>query len=744
MNLLTTILVVDDSPDRLELLALVLRRAGYPVETAADGREGLELAHRRTPDLIISDVSMPWMDGIELCRRIRADEKLRLVPIMLLTALRKDSESVLEGLHAGADDYLQAPYEPTFLIAKVERLLARHALEKALKASRQQLQFITDTAPIYIAHCDAQKRYKFVNRGYVERFGVSAEEVVGKRIADVLGAEAYQSIEPYIEIALRGKSVEFEAEVQYEQLGGRYVHVAYAPEFGERGEVEGFVAVVTDVSERRRAEEALRESRQRLVRAQKVAHIGNWDWDVLSGTVVWSDEMYNLHGVSSEDFTPTFEAVLRFIHPDDVGLVNKTLEVVLKEGTSLNIDYRIILPGGAVRTVNAQSEVHTDEKGRAVKVVGTVQDITERKRAEERHTQQEKELAEAQRLAHIGSWSVVPETGVTSWSDEHFRMFGYNPHEILLTPTSFLEQVHPEDRGLAQQMIERALSTGEPFSYYVRIIRRDGELRILHARGEVVRDNQGRPVRMFGTAQDVTEVFRVQERLESTNEQLRALSVRLESAREEEGVRIARELHDELGGALTSLRWDLQSVSQRLAGLEIEAGTRAHVEGKVNSMNELIDSSLDTVRRISSELRPTALDDLGLTAAIEWKARQFQSQTGITVTCHSLPEAEGVSRAQALAVYRILQEALTNVLRHAQATRVDLFLHCTDAECGLKIVDNGRGFSAEDSGGTGSLGLLGMRERAQLVGGELSITSEPGKGTSVLVRVRLEAVTAED
>jgi signal transduction histidine kinase len=248
---------------------------------------------------------------------------------------------------------------------------------------------------------------------------------------------------------------------------------------------------------------------------------------------------------------------------------------------------------------------------------------------------------------------------------------------------------------------------------------------------------------MYGTTQDVTEMVSAEERLRSMNEKLQALSARLESAREEESIHIARELHDELGGTLTGLQWDLQSISQRLKNIDMGAGDRAHVQGKIEGMGQLIDSSLETVRRISSELRPLILDDLGLKAAVEWRADQFQAQTGITVVCHCQTEAEDLGRSQALAVYRILQEALTNVLRHAQATRVDLFMSSTDAEFILEIRDNGRGISDEENNISGSLGLLGMHERAQLMGGEFSITGTPGKGTTVTVRVPLDRAAGE-
>src|SRR5215208_3165559 len=136
----TTILVVDDAPDRLRLTAELLTRSSYRVLTAGDGREGYKIAERTGPDLIVSDVAMPVMDGIELCRRVRAHDRLRWTPILLTSALRRDNESVVEGLRAGADDYLEVPYDPERLITKIARLVERKALEEALRRAKDGLE----------------------------------------------------------------------------------------------------------------------------------------------------------------------------------------------------------------------------------------------------------------------------------------------------------------------------------------------------------------------------------------------------------------------------------------------------------------------------------------------------------------------------------------------------------------------------------------------------------------------------
>jgi signal transduction histidine kinase len=184
------------------------------------------------------------------------------------------------------------------------------------------------------------------------------------------------------------------------------------------------------------------------------------------------------------------------------------------------------------------------------------------------------------------------------------------------------------------------------------------------------------------------------------------------------------------------LRWDLESFDKVIS----ESGDRSQLQvlrEKVEAMLRLTETTINTVRRISSELRPSILDDLGLAEAVEWQAQQFQARTGIICRCDCSPEKLDLSREQSTAVFRIFQEALTNILRHAQATSVNITMKAEAGEFVLTIIDNGRGITEDEKSGPQSLGLLGMQERAHLIGGKINITGIEGKGTVITVRVPL-------
>jgi signal transduction histidine kinase len=235
--------------------------------------------------------------------------------------------------------------------------------------------------------------------------------------------------------------------------------------------------------------------------------------------------------------------------------------------------------------------------------------------------------------------------------------------------------------------------------------------------------------RALREAKERTGRRRAQEQLRQSHKQLRTLSEYLQHVREEEQIRIAREVHDELGQALTGLKLQLTWLARRLP-------RRSKVmQDKAKAMAANIDETIQAVRRIATELRPGVLDTAGLQAALEWQANQFQTQTAIV--CEVKAEVKETLWDQELntAFFRIFQEALTNVIRHAKATKVDVRLAETGGQVVLEVKDNGRGISEAEIHNTKSIGLLGIRERAALLGGTLHIQGERGKGTTLTARI---------
>jgi len=342
-------------------------------------------------------------------------------------------------------------------------------------------------------------------------------------------------------------------------------------------------------------------------------------------------------------------------------------------------------------------------------------------------------LAQAQQMAQLGSWRWEVASDQLTWSEVLCQIHGLEPPQPPMTFAQFLDSVHPADQARVDAIISEARRVGSPFAYEHRIRRADGAERTLYSRGEVLRAADGQAQLVTAITQDLTERKAIENELRGSREQLRELSTHLQAAREVERARISREIHDELGGTLTGLKMDVARLAKGADAL-----TPDEVRRRTAEISALIDSTVQTVRRIASDLRPGILDDFGLAAAIEWQLQEFCGRVGLECEFEANIDELDLDPASSTAVFRLFQETLTNVARHAQATRVTAELEVTDDELRLQVRDNGRGISTTEIGNSKSLGLLGMRERVQQLNGQLSISGAPGQGTTVLIRVPLD------
>jgi PAS domain S-box-containing protein len=274
-------------------------------------------------------------------------------------------------------------------------------------------------------------------------------------------------------------------------------------------------------------------------------------------------------------------------------------------------------------------------------------------------------------------------------------------------------------------------------------LRADGEEFPVEASISQIADVDGQ--RKFYTVmlRDVTERVKAENELKASREALRKLSANLQDVREDEKTRIARELHDDLGQQLTALKMDLSSLQQLLEG---SPTVPPSIVAQLQGMRRLIDTTVGSVRRIAADLRPVMLDDLGLLPAIEWLINDFTARYGIEVERRIEPGTVDFSRDGATALFRIMQEALTNVVRHAQASRVAILLAVEGEQCLLRIADDGRGATPDEIEGHGekSFGLLGIRERAHKLGGSISIETAAQRGFILTVMLPLAAIQQEE
>jgi PAS domain S-box-containing protein len=471
----------------------------------------------------------------------------------------------------------------------------REQAHARLAASEARLQAFTQHSPAVMFLKDRDGCYRFVNEQFLRRFGVRREQVLGRRDDEIFPA-AQSSVFAASDgqVLAEGAARTFEESARYIDGEGFNVVVKF-PVLDGAGGIIGVGGVATDITERRRTEQALHEQRTLLSEAQKLAGLGCWEWDPSSGRLTWSEELYRIYGVSPREFRPTFE--------------------------------------------------------------------------------------------------------------------------------NYLERVHADDRGSTGASVARAVMHGSGFTFEERIVRPDGEVRLLRSHGEVVRDKEGRALKVLGACLDITE----QKAAETA---LRALSRRLVEAEEAERRRIARELHDSVGQNLSALNINLDILSAQLVS------PPPPIERRLADSQALVDATLQSIESVMADLRPPLLDEYGLEAALRWYGEEFARRIGVPLAVESAPALPGLRPEAAVALFRIAQEALNNSAKHAAARSIKVTLGMHNGEVMLTIADDGRGF---DPGSVrrGRWGMSTMRERAEAAGGRLAVESAPGAGTTVRAAVPL-------
>jgi PAS domain S-box-containing protein len=399
------------------------------------------------------------------------------------------------------------------------------------------------------------------------------------------------------------------------------------------------------------------------------------------------------------------------------------------DGTTGTLQCEIVGFRGTRRWLETSAAPLRDQTGRITAVLAVSHDITMRKQAEAQLRDSEQRLHQAASIAGLGFFEHHHRTNRLYWSDGMRQILGIS-RDVTAGIAAALEYTHPDDRDRLSAAIERAKDPRGDGTVMVehRVVRPNGEIRRVSIRSHTQFEDtaDGRQAsRTLGTVFDVTERHRAEEQRD-------ALALRVLGVQEDERRAVARDLHDEIGQALSALKLNLLSLRR-------DAGDPARV---VTDSLQIADEVLQHVRDIALSLRPVALDDLGLGAAVQWYVEQTAARTGLDLSCTIDPELPTASPVTEIACFRVLQEALTNVHRHAHATRAIVRLSWDGSQLELVIRDDGIGFNpatVPQDAQTEHMGLIGIRERAALLRGQATVTSAPGAGCEVRVTFPLAA-----
>jgi two-component system sensor histidine kinase UhpB len=614
----------------------------------------------------------------------------------------------------------------------------------AAKRAEARLRRFYETELIAILYWKIDGRVIDANDRYLAMTGYTRADLLAGRINwSEMTPPEYRDRDEEARRQVRETGVHFPYEKEYIRKDGRRVWGLFWAAAYEDDRTEG-VSFILDIAERKRAEAELAQAKLQAERsAAQLRTIFDgmeervYVCDAAGNVIVANDVARRSYETQGHSQAPAVHEMPRYIEvytldgrllsPDEWP-IKRAMRGEHFNAMEICVHFKHT---NDVRILSSSGAPVRDKDGKIVMAVLTSVDITSRKRAEEELRRKEARLRMSLDAARSGTWELDRERNVAEWSDELWALFGLEPGKVEPSFETWLSVVHPEDRKRMGEMFTAACEAGAEVDITYRILRRDGEVRWLAARGNPILDNELRARSYIGIVTDITErkaaeaALRESEKISVEREQLQALAERLSKAREEERTRVSRDLHDQIGQILTAIKMDLMWMSKRAPVIEVQKRLKDSIE--------LINEGVQSVRTICSGLRPRILDDLGLCAAIEWEAHEFTTRTGIECFVSIASNDSHLDPDQTTTFFRIFQECLTNVSRHAGATHVDVCFFENENHLVMEVEDNGKGFCESEV--SGSLGILGMKERAHACGGDLQVQSSPGAGTSVSVRI---------
>lgn len=603
---------------------------------------------------------------------------------------------------------------------------SRKKMEEELKASEERFRAIAEGAQDLIFIKDEGLRITYTNPAMQAYYGVQEQDLLGKSACDLLGEKLGKTAELDDTKVLQG---EIRRDDYQQELHGvtHYLSAVKVPIRDSAGSITSLCGIVRDMTEHMRLMEELKRYQEQIRSITDTMHAF-----LFSAEIMESGELKNymatsgferIFNESPSDVASDIHYWLERIHRDDIAVVMEAgKRLMLNEQTVF--EFRIKRIDGSTRWLRHDIQPSMGESGRVNAIQGFVYDITEQKEAEESALEAERrfhDLLDSIQLVVIGI-------------DINGLLFYANPFTASMVGVS-IERLQGQ-KGLSafvpaswKSTASSAYSTTETgFHKYIEypILNARKQERLIGWSNTLLHDAVGEVSGVLSVGMDVTDARRAEEEIRKTSDIRRALSSRILSAHETERIQIARELHDVLGQVLTGIKMQLD-------WLRLHSQDSA-VSERTQEITSQVDDAIHAVRELAYGLRPPVLDDLGIGSALASLLREAENKSGVKCRLLFHTHTENLSSALSTAIYRITQEALTNILRHSKATEATVRLKREDSSLILTISDNGVGFHPELAEAQVSLGIAGMKERAVLLGGELTIRCVPGAGTTVDAR----------
>ena len=607
-------------------------------------------------------------------------------------------------------------------------------LTTAFRHSNELFRLVAERLPLLVWMSGSDKRCTYFNKAWLDFTGRPLECEVGDGWAEGVHVDdlqhcvdtyshAFDAREPFVvEYRLRRKDGEYRSVVDHA-----------APLFDPDGAFAGYIGTCVEVTGFRHAEAERNFANDRLRLAMESGKCVCWDWNLETNRNSSFGDLWTMFAIPSDVFASSIDDFRRYVHPDDRMAVQQAIDGALENRSPYAAEFRVLRQDGTLRWIVAKGQFYYSSAGEPQRMLGINWDITERRNAEESLRRKQMDLEEAQRLAGVGSWHWDRASGTVTWSEELFRLAGRDPSLPAVSYEQHPELYSVESWARLRSAVETSLQTGGPYELLLEMVCADGSHRWVTARGEVERGSTGDITGLRGTVQDITERKHAEEALVNVNG-------RLLEAQEAERARIARDLHDDIGQRLALLAVTMAPLKDLLSDSSPDVA-RLSLDTCQKQLSEIAAD----VQALSHQLHPPNLVYVGLESAARSFCRELTGQKGVEIHLHAEDVPASVSTDVSLCLFRILQEALHNAVRHSRCEHFEVRLRGTGDTLELTVRDEGVGFDVVAATRGFGLGLTSMRERLKLVGGELFIESQAAGGTTIRARtpVRGAAAAAE-
>jgi len=627
------------------------------------------------------------------------------------TAVVNDQQEVIEIIGVGRD------------------ITEQKNAEFELQESQRRLSTLMSNLPGMVYRCLNNKEWtmQFVSKGCYELTGYPSDELIENSVRsynDIIHPNDRDYVWETVQKALENKtSYQLEYRIITAQATEKWVWEQGSGIYNDSDLIilEGFIS---DINDRKHAEEALKDSEERYKGLFLHAPVGIITIDLHGNPINANNKSIEILGSPSNAETTKIN-ILKYKPLVNAGFAAAYQNCIKTDSIIRDESFYKTYWGKEVYLRYIITPIH-GKKNKIVGVQCLLEDITQRKLAEEALRESEYQLRESQKVANLGSYVYDIPNG--SWKSSQLlnNVFGID-NSFKTDFEGWLRIIHQEDRQMMQAYFSESVLKKHHFfnkEYRIRRIN-DKKTRWVHGLGELEFDSNGALIKMIGTIQDITERKIVEQSLKESEEQLRQLTIYMDSKTEEEKKRIGREIHDGLGQLLTGLKMDLQWISKKWPA------ESASLKNKFKSMNNIIDTSVREVQKLSIQLRPKMLDELGLLETIQLETDQFEERTGIYCDVEFSPDEFEVEHERSSTIYRVLMELLTNVYRHAKATKVSIQLKKQKNAYMLKFTDNGTGIKKDQIESKLSFGLISITERINMWNGSVKISGQKNKGTKI-------------